>query len=85
MRERDTFAIPIEEMTSDKLAIRHLAFWHLLRMANKEMQQKENQYDPNAPPEVREIVQKRWRKLLEDGKLLPDPLRMRPGGGPTKQ
>jgi hypothetical protein len=79
LRERDTFAIPIDELNSDKLAIRHLSFWHLLRMCNKEMRENKLMYDPTDPPERREFNQKKWQKALQEGKLFPEQLRNSPG------
>jgi hypothetical protein len=52
-------------------------------MANKEMRENKLFYDPAAPPEVRDQMQKKWRKLLDDGKLPPDQARGQPGGGGT--
>jgi hypothetical protein len=79
-RERDTYAIPIDQLNNDKLAIRHLAWWHLLRMANREMRENKLAFDPAGPPELRELVQKKWRRLYDDGKLPPDPARGQPAG-----
>jgi hypothetical protein len=75
MRERDTFAIPVDELNNDKLAIRHLAFWHLVRLCNKEMRENKLMYDPTDPPERRELNQKKWQKALQEGKLMPEQLR----------
>jgi hypothetical protein len=75
MRERDTFAIPVDELNNDKLAIRHLAFWHLVRLCNKEMRENKLTYDPTDPPERRELNQKKWQKALQEGKLMPEQLR----------
>jgi hypothetical protein len=79
LREHDTFAIPIDELNDPKLAIRHLAFWHLVRMCNKEMRENKLEYDPLAPPERRELMQKKWQKALQEGKLVPEQLRNLPG------
>jgi hypothetical protein len=75
LREKDTFAIPIGELNNDKLAIRHLSFWHLLRMCNKEMRENKLMYDPTDPPERRDFNQKKWEKALQEGKLFPEQLR----------
>jgi hypothetical protein len=75
LREHDTFAIPIGELNSDKLAIRHLAFWHLVRMCNKEMRENKLEFDPTAPQPQRELWQKKWQKALQEGKLVPEQLR----------
>jgi hypothetical protein len=81
LRERDTYAFPIDELTNDKLAIRHLAWWHLQRMANKEMRENKLEFDPAGPPERRDLIHKKWKKLLDDGKLPPDMARGQIGGG----
>jgi hypothetical protein len=75
LREHDTFAIPIGELNNDKLAIRHLAFWHLVRMCNKEMRENKLEFDPAAPQPNRELWQKKWQKALQEGKLVPEQLR----------
>jgi hypothetical protein len=86
LRDRDTFVTAIDDLASDKLAIRHLAFWHLQRMASKEMRENKLFFDPAGPPEVRDQMQKKWRKALDDGKMPPDQSRGPPGGGgPGKQ
>jgi hypothetical protein len=79
LREHDTFAIPIGELNNDKLAIRHLAFWHLVRMCNKEMRDNKLEFDPTAPQPQRELWQKKWQKALQEGKLVPEQLRNLPG------
>src|SRR5262249_20314931 len=84
LRDRDTYAIPIDQLISDKLAIRHLAWWHLQRMANKEMRENKLMFDPAALPERREEVQKKWKKLWDDNKLPADQGRG-PSGGAGKQ
>jgi hypothetical protein len=85
LTERETFSFPIDELTNDKLAIRHLAYWHLQRLAAREINKdKQLAFDPAGPPELRELVQRKWKKLLDDGKLIPDPTRGAPGA-PGKQ
>jgi hypothetical protein len=85
LQERETYSFPIDQLNNDNLAIRHLAFWHLQRMANKEMKENKLFFDPAGPPEQRDSIQRKWKKLLDDGKLLPDQLRNQSGGGAGRQ
>jgi hypothetical protein len=73
--DHDTYSIPIDELGSDKVAIRHLAFWHLQRLANKEMKENQLLFDPVGPQERRDLVQRKWKKLLDDDKLPPKEFR----------
>jgi hypothetical protein len=68
----DTYRIPIEQLASDNAALSHLAYWHLQRLASKELSDNPQlRFDPLAPKAKREAVQKIWRKMLDDEKLPP--------------
>jgi hypothetical protein len=69
--EAATFAYLIDELDNDKLAIRHLAHWHLLRLAYRDALKL--RYDPNGPTEQRKDAQAKWKELLDKGKLPPEP------------
>lgn len=68
----DTYRLPIEQLASENAALSHLAYWHLQRLANKELSENPQlRFDPLAPKAKREAVQKVWRKMLDDEKLPP--------------
>src|SRR5262249_27792626 len=72
LQERSTYEFPIDHLGNENPAIRHLAAWHLYRLTPAEMR-KQNQlvFDPYDDPMKREAVQKRWRKLFDEGRLPP--------------
>jgi hypothetical protein len=71
---RSTYEFLLDHLASEKLAIRELSFWHLIRLTPRELvaANQLGQFDPAGPQEQREVVEKKWRKLLDDGKLPPD-------------
>jgi hypothetical protein len=76
-----TYEDLIEELASDKLAIRHLAHSHLLRLANQYALKL--RYDPNGPEDQRKAIQQKWKELLEKHQLPPE-LPAPPKKGPGK-
>jgi hypothetical protein len=56
-------------LRNNKLAIRQLAYWHLLRLSQglRELPP----YDPVAPEATRDMMAQKWEKLVEDGQLPP--------------
>jgi hypothetical protein len=68
LAQPETFQLLLNELTSDKLAIRGLAYWHLMRLvpAGKQLG-----YDPLAPKEERDRAAKEWKKLIPPGQLPP--------------
>jgi hypothetical protein len=77
--QADKFEYLIDQLDNDKLAIRHLANWWLLRLANKYAMTFK--YDPNGPVEHRQAIKMKWQDLL-DKKLLPPPLPASPKDKP---
>jgi hypothetical protein len=72
----DTYRVPIENLASDNTAVSHLAYWHLQRLANRELNETPQlKFDPVAPKARRETVQRLWRKLLDDERLPPKEFR----------
>jgi hypothetical protein len=66
--QAETYESLIAYLGHDKLPIRELAWWHLLRLVAAA---KDIPYDPAGPAVERERAAGRWRKLLRDGKLPP--------------
>ena len=56
-------------MGHDNLAIRTLAFWHLVKLDPDG--EKTAQYDPDADEAVRDKALATWRKRIPNGKLPP--------------
>jgi hypothetical protein len=65
-----TYQMLIDFLDHDKLGIRGLAYWHLVRLAPDG---KEFGYNPSDPPAKREAAIKKWQKLIPKGKLPPKP------------
>jgi hypothetical protein len=63
-----TYQMLIDFLGSDKLALRGLANWHLVRLAPAG---KAFHYDPHGPAEERERAISEWRKLIPEGQLPP--------------
>ncbi|HEY1861738.1 MAG TPA: hypothetical protein VGG61_15365 [Gemmataceae bacterium] len=64
----ETYETLISYLKHDKLPIRELAWWHLIRIVpdgNKIA------YDPGAPPADRQKGYEAWKKMLDDKKLPP--------------
>lgn len=70
MTRPETYEMLIDYLTSDRLAVRGLAFWHLYRLAPAG---RNIPYDPLAPKEDRAKARAEWKKLIPDGKLPPQP------------
>jgi hypothetical protein len=64
------YDVLIAMLGSDKLAVRELAHWHLVRLVPAG---KDIAYDPAAPAEAREKAQASWRRLIPPGQLPPRP------------
>jgi uncharacterized protein (TIGR03000 family) len=68
-RERpETYEMLIDYLADDRLSIRGLAYWHLIRLVPEG---KKIPYDPVAPKEAREKARQEWKKLIPPGKLPP--------------
>jgi hypothetical protein len=65
---RETFEQLIDYLNSDSVAVRELAYWHLLRMAGTNVAVP---FDAAGPEAERKAGVERWRKLLAEGKLMP--------------
>jgi hypothetical protein len=66
--EPNTYDLLIDELKSDRPAMRALAHWHLVRLAPAG---KPIVYDPQAPAADRDRAYEEWRKLIPPGKLPP--------------
>jgi hypothetical protein len=66
----ETYEALIDYLQSDKLPIRGLAAWHLVRLVPKG---KAIGYDPLASKEERDKAVAAWRALVPSGKLPPRP------------
>jgi hypothetical protein len=62
----ETYQLLINYLACDKLALRGLAHWRLVRMVPGG---KDLPFDPKATPEARKEAQARWRKLVPPGEL----------------
>lgn len=60
----ELYELLIDYLTHDRLAIRGLAYWHLVRLVPEG---KSIGYDPFAPKEAREQAARRWRELIPTG------------------
>jgi hypothetical protein len=58
----------IDDLKSDRLAIRELGFFHLRRWVRD---WQTTGYDPTGTPEARRAAYDAWKKLIPDGKLPP--------------
>jgi hypothetical protein len=68
--QKETYETLIAYLKHDKLAIRELAWWHLVRIVPDG---KKIAFDPGAAPADRDKGYQEWKKLLDDGKLPPAP------------
>jgi hypothetical protein len=66
----ETYDVLIMFLNHEKLAIRGLAHWHLVRIVPEG---KKIAYSPLDPKEKREKAVEEWKKLLPEGKLPPKP------------
>jgi len=68
LSQPEIYELLIEYLGHEKLAIRGLANWHLVRLVPEG---KKIGYDPHATPEERARAQAEWRKLIPPGSLPP--------------
>lgn len=66
----ETYETLIDYLECERMLIRALANWHLVRLVPEG---KEFKYDPAAEKAEREEAVKKWRKLIPVGKLPPAP------------
>ncbi len=64
----ELYEVLINYLGNDKLALRGLAHWHLIRLVPAG---KKIAYDPHAAKEQRDRAIQEWRKLIPSGKLPP--------------
>jgi hypothetical protein len=88
-RRKETYQTLVGYMTSNKLAIRHLAWWHMIRQAQG-LRKWPSPFDPAAAEPARSLVVKEWEKLIDEGQLppkieQPPPAKDTPGTPPAKQ
>jgi hypothetical protein len=70
----ETYELLIDYLVHQRLAIRELAFWHLIRLAPEEG--SKITYDPAADASKLEAAHAKWKKALPDGQL---PRKPKPG------
>src|SRR6266849_7309772 len=68
LSQKETYEALIAYLKHDKLAIRELSWWHLVRIVPDG---KKIEYDPGAAAADRDKGYAQWKKLLDDGKLPP--------------
>jgi uncharacterized protein (TIGR03000 family) len=68
-KQPELYEILIRYLDDEKLPVRGLAHWHLVRLAPAG---KKISYDPIAPKEQREKAIAEWKKLIPPGKLPPE-------------
>src|SRR5262249_32695304 len=73
-----TYETLIEYLPHDRLPIRKLAYWHLVRLVPEGAKYS---YNPTGSAEQREKAYEQWKKLVPTGKLPPKP-KPAPGKGP---
>jgi hypothetical protein len=66
LAQPETYDVLVMYLNHEKLAIRGLAHWHLVRMVPEG---KKIAYSPLDPKEKREKAIEEWKKLLPEGKL----------------
>jgi hypothetical protein len=66
-QEKETFEYLVESLNNPKVAIRELAYWHLIRLAGPVKVPVE--YNAAAPKFERERAAAEWKKLVETGKV----------------
>jgi hypothetical protein len=69
-RNPDTYSLLIELLKHEKLALRELAYFHLVHLAPAG---RTIPYNPAEGTEQRERAYEQWKKLIPDGKLPPAP------------
>jgi hypothetical protein len=65
--QKETFEYLVELLNNSKIAIRELAYWHLIRLAGPVKLPVE--YNAAAPKFERERAAAEWKKLVETGKI----------------
>jgi hypothetical protein len=70
LKHPETYQLLVKELESERLAIRGLANWHLIRLVPAG---RKIGYDPLATKEERAKAAAEWRKLIPPGKLPPAP------------
>jgi hypothetical protein len=68
LAQPETYEILIEYLGHEKLAIRGLAHWHLVRLVPEG---RKIDFDPLGDPASRKKAQEAWRKLIPPGSLPP--------------
>src|SRR5262249_29747652 len=79
-RQPETFQLLVRYMQEEKITIRELAYWHLVRRAPPMRERPPS--NPAWGPSEREASCNEWKKLIADGKLPPPDLPAGPPGGP---
>jgi hypothetical protein len=64
----ETYEMLIDYLADDRISIRGLAYWHLVRLVP---QGRTIPYDPMAPKGEREKARQEWKKLVPPGKMPP--------------
>ncbi len=79
-RQPETYQLLVRYMQEEKITIRELAYWHLVRLTigMKDLPA----YNPAWGPSEREAACNDWRKLIAEGKLPPAERPPVPAGGP---
>jgi hypothetical protein len=70
LAEPETYELLIAYLTDSRLAIRALAYWHLVRLVPAG---KDIAYNPTDDKEALKQGQQEWRKLVPEGKVPPKP------------
>jgi hypothetical protein len=76
LAEPETYDLLIAYLADSRLAIRALAYWHLLRLVPEG---KDIAYSPLDEKDALKKAQQQWRKLVPAGKVPPKP-KPQPGG-----
>jgi hypothetical protein len=66
LEKPDTYEKLIANLRHEKLAIRYLSYWHLVRLVPAG---RDIKYNPAGDTEVRERGHDKWKKLIPDGAL----------------
>src|SRR5262249_48114505 len=66
----ETYEMLIDYLDHEKLAVRGLAHWHLIRLVPEG---KKFGYNPLDPKKKRDAAVAKWRKLIPHGKMPPKP------------
>jgi hypothetical protein len=66
MRLPETYEVLIDYLTHEKIGIRNLAAWHLIRLVPEG---KTIGFKPDGTPEENEKAIEAWKKLIPAGKV----------------